>query len=70
MSAINCIHSENTINPFYEEISSEEREKIEVKINEGKGNELDNSWLNVILDNIPNEIEQSNTYFLYISSIK
>ena len=66
MSAINCIHYENTMNPFYEEISSEVREKIEAKINEGKGNELDDSWLNLILDNIPNEIEQSNTRLFYI----
>ena len=65
MSACNCIHYENTMNPFCEEISSEVREKIEAKINEGKGNELDDSWLNLILKVIPNEIEKPNVRLFY-----
>jgi hypothetical protein len=65
MSAINCINYEEKTNPFCEEISSEIREKIEVKINEGKGNDLDISWLNLTLDIIPNEIEKVNIRLFY-----
>ena len=50
MSSINCINYENKDNPFYEDISNVVRNKIEDIINEGKGNKLDNSWLNLILE--------------------
>ena len=65
MSAINCINYEEKTNPFCEDISSEIRQKIEIKINEGKEKELDDSWLNLTLDNIPNEIEKVNIRLFY-----
>ena len=40
MSAINRINYEEKKNPFLEDVLSEIRQKIEVKIKEGKGNEL------------------------------
>ena len=68
MSSINCINYENKDNPFYEDISKVVRNKIEDIINEGKGNKLDNSWLNLILDkldDVRNEIEIVNVRLFY-----
>ena len=66
MSAINCINYEEKTNPFCEDISSEIRQKIEIKIKEGKEKELDDSWLNLTLDIIPNEIEKVKIYDYFI----
>jgi len=49
LSSINCINYENKNNPFVKEISEEVRDSIENLLNEGKANQLDNSWLNLIL---------------------
>ena len=65
MSSINCINYENTNNPFNLEITNEIRNKIEDIINNGKDKKLDDSWLNLVLDTIPNQIEMINIRQFY-----
>ena len=65
MSSINCINYENKNNPFEKEITNEVRENIEDLLNKGNANQLDNSWLNLILEIIPNEIEIINIRIFY-----
>ena len=68
MSSVNCINYENNNNPFHQEISEFVREKIENLINEEKGNKLDNSWLNLMLDkldDVRNEVEMPNVRLFY-----
>ena len=63
-SSINLtIQKEKKKNPFCEDVLSEIRQKIEVKIKEGKGYELYDSWSNLTLDIMPNEIEKVNIQF-------
>ena len=66
MSSINCINYENKNNPFCDEISEEVRQKIEDIIKSEKGEELDNCWLNLILENIPNEVKITNIRLFYL----
>ena len=65
MSSINCINYENKNNLFQKEITDEVRENIENLLNNGTANQLDNSWLNLILEIIPNEIEMINIRIFY-----
>ena len=65
MSSINCINYENKNNLFEKEITEEVRDNIENLLNEGNANQLDNSWLNLILEIIPNEIEMVNVHLFY-----
>ena len=65
MSSINCINYENKNNPFEKEITNEVREKIEELSIKGCANKLDNSWLNLILEIMPNEIEIVNIRLFY-----
>ena len=65
MSSINCINYENRNNPICDEISEDVKQKIEEKIKNEKGEELDNSWMNLILENIPNEIKINNIRLFY-----
>ena len=60
MSSINCINYENKNNPFCDEISEMIKLKIEDLIKNKKGEELDNSWINLIMENIPNEVKIIN----------
>ena len=56
MSSINCVNYESKDNPFSEEITIEVRQNIQDLIIENKANEIDNTWLNLVLRDIPNEI--------------
>ena len=65
MSSINCINFESKDNPFSDEITIEVRQNIQDLIIEKKANEIDNSWLNLILYDIPNEVLNPNVRLFY-----
>ena len=66
MSSVNCINFGNQKNlTIYKEISDEIRQKIEDIIKNKNAVELDNSWLNLILENVPNEIKIINVRLFY-----
>ena len=64
-SSLNCIYYENKNNPFSNDISIKIRERIEDLINEGKEDQLDNGWLNLIINEVPNEILMPNIHLFY-----
>ena len=66
MSSIHCINYENKNNPFCDEISEEVKQRIEDVIKNGKGEELDNSWINLIMENIPNKVKIINIRLFYL----
>ena len=69
MSSINCIKYENKNNnkniKFVEEISLEVRNKIQDLAIKGKVDELNNGWLNLILENLPEKVELPNIHIFY-----
>lgn len=66
MSSINYINYENKNNPFCDDISEEVKLKIKNLIKNKKGEELDNSWINLIMENIPNEVKITNVRLFYL----
>ena len=65
MSSVNCVNYENKNNPFSKEITIEVRQQIQDLISENKANEIDNSWLNLVLKEVPNEILIPNVRLFY-----
>ena len=70
MSSVNCIYYENDNlkkinNNICDKITKRVREKIVELIKNGKGNELDNSWLNLILNDVPNIIKNTKIRLFY-----
>ena len=66
MSAANCIYYYNqNSNSFLKAISFGVMEKINELIKEKKGNNLNNAWLNLILNEIPTEINMNNIRLFY-----
>ena len=65
MSSLNYINYENKNNPFSNDISNKIRDRIEDLIKEGKENQLDNGWLNLIINEVPNEILMPNIHLFY-----
>ena len=65
MSSLNYINYENKNNPFSNDITNKIRDRIEDLIKEGKENQLDNGWLNLIINEVPNEILMTNIHLFY-----
>ena len=65
MSSINCVNYESNDNPFSNEITIDVRQKIQGLIVEKKENEIDDSWLNLVLRDIPSEILNPNVRLFY-----
>ena len=65
MSSLNYINYENKNNPFSNDITYKIRDRIEDLIKEGKENQLDNGWLNLIINEVPNEILMPNIHLFY-----
>ena len=65
MSATNCIYYYNQNITFLKVISFGIIKKINELIKEKKGNNLNNDWLNLIVNEIPTEIEMNNIRLFY-----
>ena len=72
MSSISSVDYENINFPFCKEITEKLREKIKELIKNNNEDKIDNSLLNLILENISDEIKIKNIrlfyYFLVIYS--
>ena len=66
ISSIECIEFDNINNPISKDITIKVRKKVEKIIEEGKENELDNSWINLMLKEVPNEILMGDVRLFYI----
>lgn len=69
MSSLNCVYYENKKNnnlDIYKKITTEIRKKVEELIkNTNKINSLENYWLNLILDEVPNTINYPNIHLFH-----
>ena len=66
ISSIECIEFDNINNPISKDITIKVRKKVEKIIEERKVNELDNSWINLMLKEVPNEILMGDVRLFYI----
>ena len=66
ISSIECIEFDKINNPISKDITIKVRKKVEKIIEEGKENELDNSWINLMLKEVPNEILMGDVRLFYI----
>lgn len=67
ISSIECIEFDNINNPISKDITIKVRKKVEKILEEGKENELDNSWINLMLKEVINEILMVDFRLFYIS---
>ena len=63
MSSLNCVCYDNEKNPFSDEITKEVRKKIKDLLKDGENKKLDNGWLNLIVNDIPNKKININILF-------
>ena len=66
MSSIECIEFDNINNSLSKDITIEARQKVDKILEEGKADKLDNSWLNLMLNEVPKEILMSDARLYYI----